>query len=163
MSSSLPIDYPLSSPYAHNSGDRRASKGEPRMESQEDFQNALNLPTFTGKETVGDGNVSARQGSQSNSVSSKRALSTLEITSDSSASDDSAEGQIHRVLAILATPVNQPTVLMTLTNRLVRLASLRNQAATSAAVQQAAPASAQAQYPMFPLITVLRKPGTQCS
>ena len=58
------------------------------MESQEDFQNALNLPTFTGKETVGHGTVSTCQGSQSNSVSSK---CTLEITSDSSASDDSAE------------------------------------------------------------------------
>ncbi len=30
------------------------------MKSQEVFQNALNLPTFTGKETVGDGTVSAK-------------------------------------------------------------------------------------------------------
>ena len=97
MTSSLPIDGTLSSPNAHNSTDRCAVQGEPRMEGQEDLQdvNVQNLSSLTRKETAGDGSSSnsrrSRQRSKSKAKSHRRARSVFEIPSDPSSSDDSSK------------------------------------------------------------------------
>ena len=91
MTSSLTIDDTLSSPNAHNSGDRCAVQGGPRSEDHEDLQDekVQNLSSLSRKETARDGSVSDSR--KISSKSSRRAHSALDITSKLSSSDDSSE------------------------------------------------------------------------